>query len=208
MIWNDHSKLSGSHALLSPSQNSWLYYDNEESFFKKYVSSFAQVLGTTLHEYAEKRINYKMKLRKQDDNDVLFYLLDHNIPRNVIDMERIFPNLLNYVNDAIGFRMDTEVILFYSNNIFGTADSIKITKNEIRIHDFKSGITPAHMEQLEIYDALACLEYKLDPNKFSHELRLYQSGEIITSNPEPDIIKHTMEKIQYFDQIINDLKES
>lgn len=208
MLWNNHSKLDGCHALLSPSQSSWLYYDEDESFFKKYVSSHAQILGTTLHEYAEKRINYKLKLRKQDDNDVMFYLLDHGIPRNVVDMDRIYPNLMNYVNDAIGYRMDTEIILFYSNNIFGTADAIKITKNEIRIHDYKSGVTPAHMEQLEIYDALACLEYKLDPAKYSHELRLYHSGEIIASNPEPDVIKMTMEKIEHFDKIIEDFKEN
>lgn len=208
MLWNDHSRLDGSHALLSPSQSSWLYYEDEKSFFKKYVSSHAQILGTTLHEYAEKRINYRMKLRKQDDNDVLFYLLDHGIPRNIIDMDRIYLNLMNYVNDGIGYRMDTEIILYYSNNVFGTADAIKITKNEIRIHDYKSGVTPAHMEQLEIYDALACLEYKLDPSKYEHNLSLYQSGEIISSNPEPDVIKMTMEKIVHFDKLINDFKEN
>ena len=30
----------------------------------------------------------------------------------------------------------------------------------LRIHDYKSGITPAKMDQLMIYAALFCLEYK------------------------------------------------
>lgn len=207
MIWNDHSKISGCHALLSPSTVSWLNYSDEESFFKKYISQYSQVLGTILHEYAEKRIKYKIRLRKNDENDVLFYLLDNGIPRNVIDMDRIYGNLLNYVNDGIGFRMDPEVILFYSNNIFGTADTISFSNNIMRISDLKTGVMPAHMEQLEIYAALACLEYHIDPLKTKFELRIYQMGEILKSEPETDLIKHTMTKIEEFDKIIESFKE-
>lgn len=59
-----------------------------------------------------------------------------------------------YVNDAISFRMVPEQILFYSENCFGTADTIVFRNGTLRIHDLKTGVVPAHMEQLEIYAAL------------------------------------------------------
>lgn len=33
----------------------------------------------------------------------------------------------------------------------------------LRIHDLKTGISPVHMDQLLIYAALFCLEYKIKP---------------------------------------------
>ena len=66
------------------------------------------------------------------------------------DSEEILETLLPFVNDAIGFRMYPEIILYYSINCFGTTDAIIFDEfNKIlRIHDFKSGITPAKMDQL------------------------------------------------------------
>ena len=79
-----------------------------------------------------------------------------------------------YVNDAIGFKMTPEQILYYSDNCFGTADAILFRNNFLRIHDLKTGKIPAHMEQLEIYAALFCLEYKVKPADIEMELRIYQ----------------------------------
>ena len=112
-----------------------------------------------------------------------------------------------YVNDAIGFRMIPEQILYYSENCFGTADSISFRRNILRIHDYKSGVITAHMEQLQIYAALFCLEYKVKPADINIELRLYQNDEIIIDNPDQEIIVPIMDKIITFDKIINRIKE-
>lgn len=111
-----------------------------------------------------------------------------------------------YVNDAIGYRMTPEQVLFYSENCFGTTDAIAFRNNLLRIHDFKSGVVPAHMEQLEIYAALFCLEYAVRPADIEIELRLYQNSEIVYANPTADDILPIMEKIITFDKIINKIR--
>ena len=111
-----------------------------------------------------------------------------------------------YVNDAIGFKMDTEVQLAYSENCFGTADAICFRRNELRIHDLKTGELPAHVEQLLIYAGLFCLEYRVKPGDIKCELRLYQSDEIKIYNPEVPEIAMVMDKIITADKIINQIK--
>ena len=76
----------------------------------------------------------------------------------------------------------------------------------LRIHDYKSGYIPAHMEQLRIYMALFCLDYQQDPNKISSELRIYQNDDVMIENPDPQEIEYIMNKIRVFDGIINRLK--
>lgn len=111
-----------------------------------------------------------------------------------------------YVNDAIGYRMTSEQILYYSDNCFGTADSIVFRKNMLRIHDLKTGLHTATMSQLEIYTALFCLEYEYKPFKIKTELRLYQNNTIRIYEPDADDIMHIMEKIVLFDRRIRDLR--
>ena len=111
------------------------------------------------------------------------------------------------MNDAIGFKMSTEVVLFYSERFFGTADSISFRDNFLRIHDLKTGKIKADMEQLEIYAALFCLEYKVKPESIGMELRLYQNDEVIYQNPTPEDIHAIMDKIVHLDQIIQTLEE-
>ena len=112
-----------------------------------------------------------------------------------------------YVNDAIGYRMTPEQVLYYSDNCFGTADSISFKDNLLRIHDLKTGVTPAHMEQLEIYAALFCLEYKIKPADIDIELRIYQSDDILVFNPTVEDIVPIMDKIITSDKIISKIKE-
>lgn len=209
MIFNDHSKLAGRHALLSPSGYNWINYKDDplNSLFAKYSAQYAQALGTVVHEYAEKRIRYKLKFSKSEQKDLLFYCLDHGIPRNVIDLNYIFENVSQYVNDAIGYRMEPEVVLCYSDNCFGTADSISFDDGYLRIHDLKTGKQPAHIEQLYIYAALFCLEYKIKPSDIGIELRLYQADEAYICNPATDEIVPIIDKIVTFDKIINQFKE-
>ena len=112
-----------------------------------------------------------------------------------------------YVNDAIGYKMRPEQLLFYSENCFGTADSICYRNNLLRIHDLKTGVVTAHMEQLEVYAALFCLEYVKDPSKIDMELRIYQNNNIAVLNPDSTKINLIMDKIITFDKVINKIKE-
>jgi len=209
MNWNTHSNLIGKHALFNPSGYSWLNYNTDDSIdtvFQRYKSQYSTTIGTTLHDYAEKRIRYRLRMFKSDKNNVLMYLLDRGVPMSVIDMDFLFENLMHYVNDAIGYRMDPEVVLYYSENCFGTTDAIYFRNKELRIHDYKSGVAPTHIEQPLIYAALFCLEYDVKPMDISTNLRIYQANEIVESNPEPEEVKSAMDQIVKLDKIVSKWK--
>lgn len=198
MIFEKHLNLRGKHAFLAPSQPHWLRY-SEEQLYQKYASTYAQAMGTSLHELAETLISNNLKLKKGDKLTVLSHLLNDGIPRDVIDMDRLYSNFMTYVNDAIGFKLTPEQILYYSDYCFGTADAISFRKVDgkdfLRIHDYKSGVLPAKMEQLLVYAALFCLEYKVKPGEIECELRIYQNDEIIYHNPTAEEILPVMDSI-------------
>lgn len=200
MNWNRHSELEGKHAIFSPSQSAWLRY-GEGKIYESLVSAYAPTVGTLLHEFAAEHIRFNIKLTKASRSEALLYLLKNNIPYMAIDMEYLFPNLVNYVNDAIGFKMSPEVMLWYSDNCFGTTDAITFRNNVLRIHDLKTGKS-GKMEQLMVYAALFCLEYKVDPRKIETELRIYQNGEILYHKPQPEEILEIMETIKACDKTI------
>lgn len=189
MIFNRHSELSGSHAFLGASGYHWINYD-EDKLADRYITHLATLRGTELHDFAAQCI--KLNRKQPDDGDTL--------------------NM--YVNDAINFKMNTEQVLFYSENCFGTADTICCRYEEqdgqkvetLRIHDLKTGVVPAHMEQLLIYAALFCLEYKRIPSELFIELRIYQNGEIVYFNPTAKDIVPIMDKIITFDKIIKKIR--
>lgn len=182
MNFNNHSNLEGQHAFLGASKYHWINYD-EEKVAESYSKFMATQKGTVLHAFAAQCILLGQKLPKS---------------QKTLNM---------YVNDAIGYKMIPEQILYYSDNCFGTADSIVFRNRLLRIHDLKTGVIPAHMEQLEIYAALFCLEYKVKPSDIDIELRLYQNNEILYHNPTAEDIVPIMDKIITFDKIINKLKE-
>ena len=140
---------------------------------------------------------------------ITLHLLDHGIPRSVIDISRYLENFVAYVNDAIGFGMRPEQVLRYSENAFGTADAILYNekKNFLRIHDYKSGVSQPSLHQLEIYAAFFCLEYHIQPKDISIELRIYWGNEIITGLPTAADIVPIMDTIISFDKFINSMKE-
>jgi hypothetical protein len=111
-----------------------------------------------------------------------------------------------YVNDAIGFQMETEQPLYYSENCFGTADAISFKQNFLRIHDLKTGEIPSSIRQLEIYAALFCLEYDVAPSTIGMELRLYQTDEVVIHEPPAEDILYIMNKIIQFDKKIDKLR--
>lgn len=211
MNFNKHFDKEGKHAILSASSWRWLN-DDQESLMKRIASSYAQVIGTILHDFAAKHIQYRIKLNKYDKKNAMLELLTSGVPAYVLDsldFDSIFENLMAYVNDGVGFKMYPEVVLYYSENFFGTADAISFNENErvLRIHDYKSGVIPAHIEQLEIYAALFCLEYRFKPHEIETHLRIYQSGEVLCHEPEPEEIKEVADKIVYLDKFLNRMRQ-
>lgn len=181
MNFNKHFSLEGKHAFLGASKYHWINYDADK-LVESYSKYQATLNGTILHDFACQCITLGQKLPKS---------------QKTLNM---------YVNDAIGFKMKPEQVLYYSDNCFGTADAIIFRNNLLRIHDLKTGVTRAHMEQLEIYAALFCLEYNKKPSDIDMELRIYQNNEILVHNPTVEDILPIMDKIITFDKLIDRMK--
>ena len=177
-----HLNLEGLHAPFSPSQSSWLRYDDSKAL-EVYNNKKAAEIGTKLHAWAKDTIDLGIKQPKSKKT------------------------IYAYVDDAIGYRMSTEVVLYYSDRFFGTADAISFRDGFLRIHDLKTGKLPVHMEQLEIYAALFCLEYKVKPGDIQIELRIYQNDEIIYHNPTAEDIVPIMDKIVHLDKLLSKIDE-
>ncbi len=181
MKFNDHQNLTGQHAALGASKYYWINYDDEK-MVETYRNMQAIERGTVLHDFARQCIELKQKLPSR---------------KKTLNM---------FVNDAIGFNMLPERVLYFSDNCFGTADAICFRDNMLRIHDLKTGETEAHMEQLLVYNALFCLEYHQEPDKIQTELRIYQSNEIYVCNPDPIDIRKICDKMVRFNKLIERLK--
>lgn len=198
MIFNRHSELTGKHALFGASKHAWLNYDDEQ-LFRSYIASFAPTIGTLVHDYAKDKIIFRqpMEDNRSEKNALLLHLLKNEIPYRVIDLDSLFYNLVPYVNDAIGYKMTPEQILYYDEYSFGTADAISYGRNILRIHDLKTGVSPVSMDQLMVYAAWFFLEYKKEVNfqKSRTELRIYQKQEVIVHTPSNQEISEIMEKV-------------
>lgn len=181
MLFNKHFNLVGQHAFLSASQHAWTNYDDEK-LEARFITAMAAKRGTELHEFAAEAIRLGIKL-----------------PRTATTLNM-------YVNDAIGFRMTPEQVLYFSENCFGTSDAISFRKNKLRIHDLKTGVNKTSERQLEVYAALFCLEYMIKPFDISIEMRIYQNDDIAIYDGDPDIVVHIMEKIKSFDKRIKAMR--
>lgn len=177
MIFNNHFKLQGLHAPFSASKASWLRYSDEKAI-EVYLNKRAAEMGTRLHQWAKDTIDLGIK------------------------QPRSRKTIYAYVNDAIGFKMQTEVVLFYSERFFGTADAISFRNGVLRIHDLKTGVHPVTMEQLMVYTALFCLEYKVKPSEIDIELRVYQNDDMQVHNPSADEILPIMDQIIHLDKLL------
>lgn len=181
MNFNKHSSLVGQHAIIGASKYHWINY-SDDKMTDIFRNMQAVQRGIELHDFAERCIRLGQKLPKS---------------RATLNM---------YVNDAVGYHMAPEQVLYFSDNCFGTADAISFNNGLLRIHDLKTGATPAHMEQLLIYTALFCLEYGYKPIDISAELRIYQNDDVQTYEPTVDDILPIMDKIRAFDKLLNRLK--
>lgn len=189
MHFNNHSDLSGKHAYMSASSNSWLNY-SPAKFKEVYLNSLAKQEGTELHALASENIKHRIKVSPHVKH--AFY---------------------QFVNDAIGFRMDSEQVLYYSPYCFGTADAISFTQQDngrmlLRIHDLKTGKGPVkHFNQLDVYAALFCLEYQVNPEEIDIVQRLYQFSTYTENVPDPLEIQGIMNKIVQMDEVLLKLTE-
>lgn len=190
MQFNQHKNLEGFHAPFTASQSHWLRYDDAK-IAEVYLNKKASAMGSRLHEWAKETIELGIK---QDSRK-----------KTTINM---------YINDAIGFKMSPEVVLFYSEKFFGTADAICFRnvkgRNVLRIHDLKtgkSGKIEDHIEQLEVYAALFCLEYRIKPGEIDMELRVYKNDEVLVHNPTAEDILPIMDKIIHFDKLLQKIDE-
>lgn len=183
MDFNSHSELSGKHAFLSPSSPHWLNYD-EQKLQARYYSHSASVRGTDLHALA------------------------HEAIRLGITLDPALGAIAAYVADALAYRMSCEVPLYFSDNAFGTADTISFWDYFLRIHDLKTGVTPSKPTQLEVYGAYFCLEYGFSPFDIQIETRIYQGDEATIFEPPPERIQGIMDTVVQHDQYIEQLKEA
>lgn len=182
MEFNNHTRLEGKHAFLSPSQYAWINYD-EQKLEARYVSARQARLGTQLHDLAHRAITLGIELSKSNKT------------------------LSTYVNDAIKYKMVSEQPLYYSDNCFGTPDTLAFRRKKLRIHDLKTGLSRASVHQLEVYAALFCLEYDINPFEIQTELRIYQNEEVAIYDADPNQINEIMGTIVEFDIRIQFMKE-
>ena len=176
MRFNKHLNLQGEHAFLSPSQYHWIHY-TPDRLVQRWTAAQASAYGNLQHEYAHREI--------EDGR-----------------LSTLVGTIGLYINDAIKYRMSCEQILYYSENCFGTADTITFRYKTLRIHDLKTGIIKGSVHQLEVYTALFCLEYGVDPFDIKIELRIYQDDQVVVYDADPEDIIFIMERIQEFDKII------
>jgi hypothetical protein len=183
MNFADHSDLVGQHAFLSASKYSWIRYDDDK-LRESYFNRMEAAKGSRLHEIAKELIQMRIKL-----------------PKNGLTLSQ-------YVNDAIGFNMIPEQVLFVSRNCFGTADAIKfdLKKMVLRIHDLKNGVSVAKMDQLMIYTAMFCIEYGYKPHELTIILRIYQHDTYEEYSPMVEQIVVIMDKIITFDRYIEEMR--
>lgn len=181
MHFNEHFDLYGKHAFLSGSNYSWTNY-TPEKLEQVYRNVRKKEEGIELHAFASVAIKKRIKVAPH---------------KKALNM---------FINDAIGFNMQPEVPLYYSDNCFGTCDAIAFKNNFLQIHDLKTGYIKASFRQLDIYSAIFCLEYNKDPYEIAIEQRIYQGRGFETCAPEPEKIKNVMDNIVEFDRIIESIK--
>ncbi len=178
MIWKSYSYLENTHAFLSPSKHYWLNY-TPEKLISTYENYKKIALGTEYHALASMLITLAVRL-----------------PNTAASFN-------SFVNDAIGFKMKSEVLLFYSDKCYGTADAISFSNGVLRIHDLKTGQSPGSMNQLLIYGALFCLDYAIETRELEEtHLRLYQNEEITELSPTTEVLFDVIVRIQEAEKII------
>lgn len=186
MEWNDHWRLEGRHATLSPSGYHWLNYDPDK-MRRVTWNNYSKEDGTKMHELASNMILYSI----MPENN------ENALNQFVIDALTMFDE-----------PMSSEILLYYSDECFGTADAIYYDeeKKHLQVHDLKTGVSKPSFKQLWIYCALFCLEYDKKPEELTFECRLYQLGAMDIDNPDPKDIRTIMNQIVSMSNVIEGVR--
>ena len=222
MNLNKHSNLKGQHAIFSPSKSSWIRYDREK-IIDRIINQYRAPLGTEIHEFSAIQIELNnrvtnIKSLKQSIATFIFTKYQTKDPSykeyairliNYMGFlsNDVFETVKQYINDAIGYKMLPEQVLYYSDEIFGTADTIFFRNNHLRIHDLKTGENEPDMEQLLVYASIFCLENDINPNDISIELRLYHWSGIIVYEPTIADLLPIIDQIKNIANISKEVKE-
>ncbi len=187
MRFKQHSEVEGKHAILSASKYHWIN-DEPEALIARVEKANNAALGTRLHAFAHDAIQLRQK------------------------MENSGKTVNRYVNDCIAYRMDTEVVLFYTWYAFGTADAIQFRQEEdgqfvLRIFDLKTGTSKASFQQLIAYAALFCLEYEIKPMTIAYDLRIYQNDDIEFYETDPEEVAYVVDRYIQADKLIKTFNE-
>ena len=180
--FNNHWQVEGKHAFLGASKYHWIRYDLEK-MKTIWSNKFKSERGTRLHKFAAEAIALKIRMPKNDQT------------------------LNRYINDAIGFRMSPEVVLFYNDDCFGTADALSFEKRILRVHDLKTGVHAGSFDQPKIYCALFCLEYGINPYDIEMIMRIYQNDQVFEEIADPEEVKQIMDTIVLFTKEIEIMRE-
>ena len=205
---HEHPEWKNKHSFWSPSSHrldkkDWENWSDAEIL--EYIISTlrkdkATDIGTIIHAEAAWNIERRLRIKNKS---IAFYdiqkaLMKADIPEAIINPAEFAETYMAYVNDGVGYNMYTEVQVGTGDAAFGSIDAMSFDYKTkfLRIHDLKTGTTPTKIEQLIAYAAYICLEYKFKPGEIKSELRIYQSGEIISYEPTASDLLTYMERIR------------
>jgi hypothetical protein len=208
------------HAPFPPSQPSWLNYTDEQ-LIEALKNKYRAEIGTEIHEWASHQIILSSKVSgiKEVEKGVKTHIYEKYMEKYSKYYDHEFGTLLlkhlhyipgeaflttkQFINDSIGFRMESEKRLTVSSMIYGTADAVRYytKENLLRVSDLKTGKRPAKIEQVFIYAALYCYEYNLKPLNTNFEARIYQNGEIFIEQPSGEDIDDILKNILHKDEV-------
>lgn len=205
---HEHPEWKNKHSFWSPSSHrldkkDWI--DWSDADILDYIISTlrkdkAADIGTIIHAEAAWNIAHKMRIKTKSvaNYDIQKALMKADIPEAIINPAEFAETYMEYVNDGIGYNMYPEVPVGIGDSAFGSIDAISFDYKTkfLRIHDLKTGSSPTRIEQLIAYAAYICLEYKLKPGEIKSELRIYQSGEIVSYEPTATDLLTYMERIR------------
>ena len=220
MHLNEHSDLRGKHATFSPSQPSFFNCDPKD-IFNRLMNKYRAQLGTDIHDWAKIKIKRCHKITSNKDminsiDELIFekYFVEARdalskegqrvlmcFKRMIKQHPEILDTIKAYVNDGVGYKMYPEVVLYFTDDFFGTADTLIFNEKDklLRIHDLKTGVSVTHMEQLMGYAALFCLEQHIDPMTINYELCIYQGNDILVATPDGADVKTFVDQYIAFD---------
>ena len=182
MKFNRHSEYEGKHALLSASNYYWLA-DDDEALLERLAKANAAAHGTREHAFAAEAIR-----------------LGHKLENNTMTVNY-------YINECIGYRMEPEVLLFYTPYAFGTADAISFRQEAdgrfvLRIFDLKTGTSKASFRQLIAYAALFCHEYGVKPMTIDYDLRIFQNDDMHMYECDPEEVAEVYDRYESANQLL------